>query len=59
VKDIIGDGQKDKVSNLYQNQVVKHIESYYEDKFTDLEKKRIQAEDKFKVSQASKFYTDF
>ena len=56
----MGDGKKqNKRSNLYQNQVVKHIESFYEDKFTDLEKKRNYAEDKFKITQADKFYTDY
>jgi len=29
---------------LYQNNVVKMVESYYEDKYADLEKKRTAAE---------------
>jgi hypothetical protein len=30
--------------HLYQNNVVKMVESYYEDKYADLEKKRTTAE---------------
>ena len=45
-------------SNLYQNKVVKMIESYYEDKYVDLEKKRVQAEGDFERSLAVDFMRD-
>ena len=64
VKDVLmGDEEASKQgrsgrSNLYQNKVVKMVESYYEDKYADLEKKRFEAEAAFEGSLTFKLQRD-
>jgi len=64
VKDLVmGDEEASKQgrserSNLYQNKVVKMVESYYEDKYADLEKKRFEAEAAFESSLTFKLQRD-
>lgn len=45
-------------NNLYQNKVARMVESYYEDKYADLEKKRVVAEADLQRTQASQFQRD-
>jgi hypothetical protein len=45
--------------HLYQNNVVKMVESYYEDKYADLEKKRTAAEGGLERVQSEQFQRDF
>jgi hypothetical protein len=40
---------------LYQNNVVKMVEQYYDDKYTDLEKKRATCERAIEELQADQF----
>ena len=44
---------------LYQNNVVKMVEEYYEDKYADLEKKRTAAEAGLERVQSEQFQRDF